>query len=116
MTTEVQQDLFSVPHNVSLDHCAAQDLEMTKGISSVFYKKFGRLDELTNQQHKVKRVLRLEDGFRSLLYMVTRKSYIDRASYEDIWRGLTNLKKVVCNYDIKNLALPKIGHALVNLD
>uniref|UniRef100_A0A6P7GSP8 ADP-ribose glycohydrolase OARD1-like n=1 Tax=Diabrotica virgifera virgifera TaxID=50390 RepID=A0A6P7GSP8_DIAVI len=48
--------------------------------------------------------------------MVTRKSYTDTPSYENIWRALTNLKKIVCNYDIKNLALPKIGHAVENLD
>ncbi|XP_072397446.1 ADP-ribose glycohydrolase OARD1-like [Diabrotica undecimpunctata] len=116
MTTEVQQDVFSVPENVSLAHCVAQDLEMTKGISSVFNKKFGHLDELKNQQPKVGRILRLEYGPRALVYMVTRKSYTDRTSYEDIWRALTNLKQIVCNYDIKHLAIPKIGHALENLD
>ncbi|CAG9839781.1 unnamed protein product [Diabrotica balteata] len=88
---------------------------MTKGILSVFYKKFGCLDELKNQQPKVGRVLRLKGGPRSLLYMVTRKSYTDKASYEVICRALTNLKKIVCNYDIKNLALPNIGYALENL-
>ncbi|XP_050507422.1 uncharacterized protein LOC126885038 [Diabrotica virgifera virgifera] len=116
VTTEVQQDLFGVPENVSLAHCVAQDLEMTKGISSVFNRKFGRLDELRNQHPKIGRVLRLEGGPRSLLYMVTRKSYTDTPSYENIWRALTNLKKIVCNYDIKDLALPKIGHAVENLD
>ncbi|XP_050503035.1 ADP-ribose glycohydrolase OARD1-like [Diabrotica virgifera virgifera] len=118
VTTKVQQDLFSVPENVSLAHCVTQDVEMTKGISSVLNRNFGLLDE---QQPKVGRVLRLEDGSRYLLYILTRKSYTDRPSYENIWRALTNLKKIVCNYDITNLAWkiitsPKIGHGVENLD
>ncbi|CAG9836079.1 unnamed protein product [Diabrotica balteata] len=62
VNTEVQLDLFNIPGNVSTAHCVVQDLEMTKEISYAFYKKFGILDELKNQQPKVGKVLRLENG------------------------------------------------------
>ena len=62
VTREEQQDLFTVPSDYSLAHCVASDLKMSRGIASVFKKKYGRLEELANQRPSVGKTLHLKNN------------------------------------------------------
>ncbi len=46
---EIRGDLFSAPSNVSLAHCVSRDMNMGKGIATLFRDKFGQVKELKEQ-------------------------------------------------------------------
>src|SRR5436190_5845630 len=58
VTTEEHLDLFKAPTGYSLAHCVAANLRMSRGIASVFRKKFGQLQELQKQKPRVGKILK----------------------------------------------------------
>lgn len=116
ITTEQQQDLFSVPEEYSLAHCVAEDLRMSRGIASVFRKKFGRVSELVDQQPRSGRTLRLSDGERHLFYLVTKRFSHGKPTYGVMWDTLLNLRSELTSLGVKKLAVPKLGCGLDQLN
>ena len=47
--SEVKGDLFTCPATASLVHCVSEDMNMGKGIATLFKKKFGGVAELRTQ-------------------------------------------------------------------
>ncbi|POS82547.1 hypothetical protein EPUL_004988, partial [Erysiphe pulchra] len=116
ITTEQQQDLFSVPEEYSLAHCVAEDLRMSRGIARVFRKKFGRVPELVDQQPRPGRTLRLPDGERHLFYLVTKRFSHGKPTYEIMWDTLMSLRSEITRLRVKKLAVPKLGCGLDQLN
>lgn len=89
---------------------------MSAGIAVVFRKKFGRLDELRRQHPAVGKALRLQDGQRSIYYLVTKRFSGQKPDYEDLWSALLDLRKDLLSRGIRKLAVPKLGCGLDRLD
>jgi hypothetical protein len=91
---------------------------MSRGIASVFRKKFGQLQELQKQEPRVGKALKIVDhiGNRSLYYLVTKELSHHKPTYRTLWDALENLKKqALLNHEHK-LAIPKLGCGLDGLD
>lgn len=116
ITTEQQQDLFTVPSDYSMAHCVAEDLYMSKGIASVFKNKFGRISELLKQQPSSGQILKLTDGPRYLFYLVTKKRSCEKPTYQTMWTTLLNLRGELARLGVKKLAVPKLGCGLDHLN
>ena len=117
VTREEQQDLFAVSSDYSLAHCVASDLKMSRGIASVFKKKYGRLEELANQRPPT---LHLKNNNtkhkRYLYYLVTKSRSCRKPTYRTLWDTLLDLRKHLLDNDIMKLAVPKLGCGLDGLD
>ena len=120
VTREEQLDLFTVSPDYSLAHCVAKDIKMSRGIASVFKRKFGRVQELADQSPSVGKALRLEDDNAEhkpyIYYLVTKQYSYQKPSYRNLWDSLCDLRDHLLKNDIMKLAVPKLGCGLDGLD
>ena len=120
VTREEHRDLFKVPFEYSLGHCVARDIKMSRGIASVFKKRFGRIEELANLRPSVGKTLWLRDNHagqkRYLYYLVTKARSYQRPVYKNLWNSLRDLRNHLVKNGIRKLAIPKIGCGLDGLD
>ncbi|KAK4877182.1 hypothetical protein RN001_009688 [Aquatica leii] len=89
---------------------------MSRGVAVVFKKKFEQLDKLRRQKPAVGKVLRLRGDRRFVFYLVTKKYSRSKPLYKNLWRTLWNLKREMEIHKIKELAVPKLGCGLDQLD
>lgn len=55
-------------------------------------------------------------GKRYIYYLVTKKLSHDKPTYGHFWSSLKKMRDHVVRYDVKNLAMPKLGCGLDRLD
>lgn len=110
----IRGNLFSNDdHGTALAHCVSSDLVMGKGIAVEFKRRFGRVDELREQEHGVGAApyLRLPGG-RFVFYMVTKEKYNHKPTYATIRQSLRSVGVTMDLLSIKSVAIPKIGCGL----
>ena len=114
--SEAHRDLFTVPKSYHLAHCIASDLAMGAGIAVPMQKKFHLRGSLRNFElgggslkHptcvKVYRVFNL----------ITKAKSSGNPTLNSLKKSLDIMKEMVVKYDIKQLAMPKIGCGLDRL-
>lgn len=113
---EVVGNLFDVPSNYSLAHCVSEDLKMGAGIALEFKKRFKGYNELIMQNPKVRNVIFLKKSNRYILYLITKKRYFHKPTYEDLFYTLVNLRNFCDKHNITILAIPKIACGLDKLN
>ncbi|POS82770.1 hypothetical protein EPUL_005785, partial [Erysiphe pulchra] len=116
VTTLAFKDLFTMPEDHALAHCVAEDLRMSRGIATVFRKKFGRTDELEGQTPQVGNTLHLKHGDQHLFYLVTKSQSQQRPTYQSLKNCLLSLREHLLNLGIKKLAIPRLGCGFDGLD
>jgi len=109
-------DLFQVNENVSLAHCVSTDMEMSKGIAVEFKKRFSRVDELLSHHPRIGKCYYLFEKQRIIFYLVTKPKYYHKPSYRSLEESLRNLRDLCERFNISELAMPKIGCGLDQLD
>lgn len=114
--TEVRRDLFSMPEDYCLAHCVAADLRMSSGIATEFKERFGRVDDLRQQQVQPGGVAFIRDGDRYIFYLVTKWFSNGKPTYCSLFRSLSALKDKLSDLGIKKLAIPRIGSGLDHLE
>ena len=114
--TELRGDLFSCPLTSSLAHCVSVDLQMGKGIATVFKNKFGRVDELKAQWKQVGECAVLMDGPRFVYYLVTKEKFFHKPKLESIKASVHAMRDHCVTNDVKVLSMPRIGSGLDKLD
>lgn len=112
--TEVRGDLFS-DEKSSLGHCVSEDLRMGKGIAKTFKSKFGSVPELKKQNQKTGGLCILKRDERYIYYLVTKKIYKDKPTYEDLEQSIELMKDHCIKENVTHLSLPKIGCGLDGL-
>jgi len=112
----VQGDLFSVDEGVSLAHCVSEDFKMGAGIAVEFKRRFARVDELLSQNTRTGGCGYLRDPNRYIFYMVTKRYYNFKPYYNSLESSLKSLLTLCQQFDIKHVAMPKIGAGLDQLD
>ena len=71
--TEIKGNLFiESPKNCILAHCVSQDFHMGAGIVVEFKKRFGRVNELIQQNVKVGECCMLENNNYIIFYLITK--------------------------------------------
>ncbi len=89
---------------------------MGKGIAVGFKNRFGKVDELRDQQKDVGCVAYLTDGERKIFYLITKEHYYDKPTMESLRQTLQELA-VLCNaFGINRLSMPRIGCGLDKLN
>jgi O-acetyl-ADP-ribose deacetylase (regulator of RNase III) len=112
---EVKGDLFSSSVGSSLAHCVSEDLHMGKGIATLFKKQFGRVDELKSQGIKVGGVATLRVDNRYIYYLVTKKRYFHKPTYDTLRLSLVAMRDHMIHNNVTELSMPKIGCGLDQL-
>ena len=116
VTTEKKQDLFALSTEYSLAHCVASDLSMSRGIATVFRKKFGQLDALERQTPHVGKALMLENNGRVIYYLVTKERSVDKPDYPTMWNTLQDWKKKTIQMGTRRVAVSRLGCGLDRFD
>lgn len=114
---EIRGNLFDCPESSSLAHCVSSDLAMGRGIAVEFKDRFGKVEELINQNKKVGQVAvlgPLENG-RFVYYLVTKERYWQKPTYETLLSSLECMKTHAIENHIKLISMPKIGCGLDRL-
>lgn len=111
--TEIEGNLFDSKE--SLVHCVSQDLRMGKGIALLFKSKFGKVDELKEQDKKIGQVAEISIDDRKIFYLITKDKYYNKPTIVDLKLCLQELAIVCVKYNIKSLSMPRIGCGLDKL-
>lgn len=110
---EVDGNLFESKE--SLAHCVSQDLHMGAGIAVTFKQSFGRVDKLIEQGKKIGDVAYIEDKGRFIFYLVTKKRYYDKPTYDSLSSCLEKMGKLCQKKGITKLSIPRLGCGLDRL-
>lgn len=105
---EVEQDILQLPEEYSLVHSTSANFDIPHGLAKIFRDKYGREEDLKGRQPAVGSVLKLQDGQRVLFYLMTRRTFHQRPSYETLWNTLKQLKEQVLELNLSKLAMPKM--------
>ncbi|KAF0709813.1 Macro domain-containing protein [Aphis craccivora] len=113
---EVDTSILDVPKEISIGHCVAKDMRMSAGIAVYFKNIYKRVGELMDQRKDVGTVAFLEENQRFIFYIITKELSYHKPSYDNISAALNELRDLIVEHHIKNLALPRIGCGLDGLD
>lgn len=119
--TEEMKDLFTVPNDYYFAHCISADFALGAGIAVEFKKRFDMKNKLMNKcpgiteymdLYKLQGTCLLIDNVFNL---VTKRKYWQKPTYASITQALYTMKRLCDTYDIKKIAMPKIGAGLDRL-
>uniref|UniRef100_A0AAG5D0M7 Macro domain-containing protein n=1 Tax=Anopheles atroparvus TaxID=41427 RepID=A0AAG5D0M7_ANOAO len=113
---EIEGDLFSAPKDHSLAHCVAADLKMGAGIAVKFKQLYGKVNELQAQNVGVGGAAVLQDGQRYVYYLITKKTYNLKPTYDDLTKSLKAMKEHMHANGVAKLAIPRIGCGIDGLE
>lgn len=112
---ELKGDLFACPADYSLAHCISADCRMGRGIAVQFKNRFGGIAELKEQiavGKEIGKVAILERDGRYIYYLITKKVYYSKPTYQSLRESLEEMKDHCLNENVSKIALPKIGCGL----
>ena len=72
----------------------SENLLMGKGIACKFKSKYGKVDELKDQNKKIGEVAYIQAENKHIFYMITKFMHFDKPTYETLEQCLINLKKL----------------------
>lgn len=72
--TEIEDDLFTAPDDVSLVHCVGADFRMGSGIAVKFREKFGSVGQLLDQRAGRGGLAHICRDQRYIFYLVTKQA------------------------------------------
>lgn len=116
VTKIVYQDLFTVPSEYALAHCVASDFKMSRGIARVFKSKFGAIRDSEHQDSVVGEARHLFRKERHLFYLVTKRCSNEKPTYRAIWDSLINLRRLLIQFGLRKLGIPRLGCGLDRLE
>uniref|UniRef100_A0A914VF27 Macro domain-containing protein n=1 Tax=Plectus sambesii TaxID=2011161 RepID=A0A914VF27_9BILA len=120
LLTERKGDLFKdAEEGAALAHCISEDCRMGKGIAAIFKKNYGGVSELLKQVRDGKKtgtaaVLRRDE--RLVFYLITKRIYSDKPTYESLESSLMDMKNELLTAGVTKLAIPKLGCGLDGLN
>lgn len=123
---ECLKDLFELKDKgYHFVQCISADLAMGAGISLSFNKIFNEKNRILKHINKEVSIENFQHGVNSFIIndwennihnLVTKEFYFQKPSYLTLTNALEELKKTCIKYNIKKIAMPKIGCGLDKLD
>ncbi|KAJ1528920.1 hypothetical protein ONE63_007289 [Megalurothrips usitatus] len=90
---------------------------MGQGIAAGFKRKFGRVQELKEQNRKIGQVAHVEyETGKYIFYLITKEKYYQKPSYEDLDTCLFELTCLCGQLGIKDIHIPRLGCGLDGLN
>lgn len=111
----VTGNLFSCPADEALAHCISEDCRMGAGIAVKFKKEFGGVDDLKKQKKLVGQCAVLKRSRRFVFYLITKKKYHQKPTYESLKQSLEDMKSHCVLNGITRISMPRIGCGLDKL-
>ena len=117
----IKQDLFKMSYeDYWLAHCVNATYELGAGIAKTFDEKYNMKYFLRslypqpkdNEAYWVGHALPVGNIFN----LVTKIKHWHKPTYEKLYKALEDMRRQCEKYDIKKLAMPKIGCGLDKLD
>ena len=117
---EQKGNLFELDKKYSLVHCISQDCAMGAGIAVQFDKTFKGMKNYCKRVIKENNlsfpvVIPFNEDNRCIFNLVTKKAYYGKPTYLTITKCIHNMVGMCKEFDIKYLAMPKIGCGLDRL-
>lgn len=112
---EVSGNLFDSETIVSLVHCVSADFKMTRGIALTMRKNFGNIKQLQKLNKQVTDIATSEKENSTILFLITKKYYLQKSLYQNLFKIQLNLKKLSEERNITRLAYPRLGCGLNGL-
>ena len=101
----------------SIGHCVSQDLYMGAGVAKQIKEKFGRIDELKEQEIGVGGVAILKIGPGRFIYnLVTKEKYSDKPTYRSIRESLKEMRTHRIDNNIDVISMPGIASGLDKME
>jgi hypothetical protein len=109
---EKKMNLFEVDEKYYLAHCISSDYAFGAGIAVEFAKRFK-----LKQNLKIKGTGIYPDCIQvgKVFNLVTKNKYWNKPTYKSLEESLILMKDIICERDVKYLAIPKIGCGLDRL-
>ena len=111
---EINGDLFS--SNTNLAHCVSSDFVMGAGIAKSFKEKYGSVQKLKMQNKDVGECAFLEHDNKKIYYLVTKRNFYDKPTYNSMKQSLVSMKKLIKEHQVQEIAIPLIGCGLDRLN
>jgi hypothetical protein len=109
----ISGDLFSADKKYSLAHCISADYALGAGIAIIFEKKYHLREKLKHiGNNSYPQCIYIPPIFN----LITKEKYWNKPTYNSIRESLEIMKTQVETFEIKYLAMPKIGCGLDKLD
>ena len=121
---EVKKDLFTMPNDYALAHCISADFTLGAGIAKEFNKRLNARQKLfqvfpnswiyrwdkTKEKYRGGSIILFRDY--TFFNLITKRNYWDKPTLTTIENSLLWMKEQCEAYDIKKLAMPRIGCGL----
>ena len=112
--TYKENDIFTSKEDEGIVHCVSADLQNRNGVSKQIFDKCGGISSLSRHKRKVGMCL-VRQKWRPLFFLITKKHYSDKPSYDNFKQCIFSLKEKCQEYNVKTLAFPKYGAGLDKL-
>lgn len=113
-----EMNLFSNAHGWWFAHCVSADFEMGAGIAKQFRTKYQGAQEYLRREFPMDKYHLIGSAIAhsNVIYLVTKKNYYDKPTYESMQSALNNLLRATKELCVKKLAIPMIGCGLDRLN
>ena len=110
-------DIFGVVDlSYAFAHCISRDCKMGAGIAKTFNGRYpGLKSHCLNSNPQVGVAILYEYNGRYIFNLVTKTVYYSKPSYSTMRRALQSMKSYCNDYEIKKIAMPRIGSGLDKL-
>ena len=117
---ERKGNLFELDRKYTLVHCISEDCKMGAGIATQFDKKFKNMKTELLETIKINNLsfpitLHYTGRKQNVLNLITKKVYYGKPTYKTITECIKQMKWYIEEYNIRYLAMPKIGCGLDKL-
>ena len=111
---EEKRNIFTVDDKYYFAHCISSDCKMGAGIAVDFQNKFHLRNALLNFDEDTRKhptCILIDRVFN----LITKKNYYGKPTYQSLEITLQEMRNLIDLYQIKYLAMPKIGCGLDRL-
>lgn len=113
---EVVGDLFSAPDDFYFAHCVSADFKLGAGIAKQFDEKYDMRTKLLNRCIGGRYLVGTTRLIDRTFNLITKTRYWEKPTYDDFVKCIYSLKELIIKHHISNLAIPRLGCGLDQLD
>ena len=111
---EEKRNIFTVDDKYYFAHCISSDCKMGAGIAVDFQNKFHLRNALLEYDEEIRKhptcIL-----VNRVFNLITKKTYSGKPTYKSLEIAITDMADLIDYYNIKYLAIPKLGCGLDRL-